>query len=277
MAERKKDSKNSDLAMDDNGDAQPDSPQADSGDAQAEMPLFYSDPHALTVERHGAKAIATDANYSFARKTNSVPVTAMEFTRVMRNYPIVFTAGDPVVPVAVLGLRGTRNQFVSDDGVWREGAYIPAYVRRYPFILVESPDKLQYSLCIDEAAAHFADDGQALFEDGEPAEICKKALEFCSAYQGQHSFSLEFTATLEKYSLLVENRAAVTMASGENLSLSGFLVIDEEKFMGLPDDVFLDWRQRGWIPLVYCHLLSMGNWQTLSETIGVAEEADDAS
>ena len=277
MAASKKDNGNSDSPKAAKGDAQPESPKADSGDAEPKLPLFYADPHALTVERHGAKAIATDANYSFAKETNSVPVTAMEFTRVMRNYPIVFTAVDPVVPVAVLGLRGTRNQFVSDDGVWQEGAYIPAYVRRYPFILMESPDKLQYSLCIDEAAAHFVDDGQALFEDGKPSEICKKALEFCSAYQGQHSFSLEFTATLEKYSLLVENRAAVTLASGESLSLSGFRVIDEEKFMGLPDDVFLDWRQRGWIPLVYCHLLSMSNWQSLTETIGDAEEADNAS
>ena len=72
-------------------------------------------------------------------------------------------------------------------------------------------------------------------------------------------------------------RGAVTLASGERLSLGGFRVIDEEKFMGLPDDVFLDWRQRGWIPLVYCHLLSMSNWQSLTETIGDAEEADNAS
>ncbi len=250
-------------------------PKADA--TRSTLPLFYSDPRALSVERHGAKAIAAEANYAFARETNSVPVTAMELSRVMRNYPIVFTAADPVVPVAVLGLRGERNQFVSDDGVWRPGAYIPAYIRRYPFILMESPDKLQYTLCIDEAASHFVDDGQALFEGDKPSEICKKALEFCSAYQGQHAFTLEFTATLEKYSLLVDNRAAITMASGEKLSLSGFRVIDEEKFMALPDDVFLDWRQRGWISLVYCHLLSMGNWQPLTESLVGAEDAGNAS
>lgn len=265
------------MAVDKKDSGNTPSPKVDTDGARSAMPLFYSDPHALSVERHGAKAIATDANYAFARETNSVPVTAMEFSRVMRHYPIVFSAVDPVVPVAVLGLRGARNQFVSDDGAWRDGVYIPAYVRRYPFILMESPDKLQYTLCIDEAAPHFVDDGRALFENGQASETSKKALEFCSAFQGQHVFTLEFTATLEKYSLLVDNRAAITLASGENLSLSGFRVIDEEKFMALPDDVFLDWRQRGWIPMVYCHLLSMDNWQSLTDNIGGAEDGDNAS
>ncbi len=252
------------------------SPKADSDDAQPKMPLFYTDPHALTVERHGDKALSTNANYAFAGETNSVPLTAMEFTRAMRDYPIVFSAADPVVPVVVLGLRGAKNQFVADDGAWRAGTYVPAYVRRYPFILMESPDKLQYTLCIDEVPSHLGDEGQKLFENGEPSEICKKALEFCSSYQGQHAFTLEFTALLEKYSLLVDNKASITLASGEQLSLSGFRVIDEEKFTALPDDVFLEWRQRGWIPLVYCHLLSMGNWQSMADHIA-EEGADNAT
>jgi hypothetical protein len=254
------------------------SPKADNGTPKPSLPLFYSDPRALTVERHGTKAIMPNADYSFAKETNSVPVTAMEFSRLVRHYPVVFSAADPVVPVAVLGLRGTRNQFLSDDnGEWRANTYIPAYVRRYPFILMESSDKLQFTLCIDEAAPHYGDEGNPLFEGGEPSENCKKALEFCSTYQGQHSFTLEFTATLEKYGLLVDNQASITLTSGEKLSLSGFRVIDEEKFTGLPDDVFLEWRKRGWIPLVYCHLLSMNNWQPLGDEIVSARDAAAAS
>lgn len=252
-------------------------PQADSAAAAPSLPLFYSGPQALSAERHGAKALASDANYSFARETNSVPVTALELPRVMLNYPIVFTAAEPVAPVAILGLRGARNLFVSDDGTWRAGAYIPAYVRRYPFILMESPDKQQYTLCIDEAAPHVGDTGQAFFEDGEPTEVTKKALEFCATYQGQHVQTLEFTAMLDKYSLLVDNRAAITLASGEKLSMSGFRVIDEEKFTALPDDVFLDWRQRGWIALVYCHLLSLGNWQSMADGLASSEGLGNGS
>ncbi len=251
--------------------------QAVSEAAPPSLPLFYAKPQALSAQRHGAKALAPDANYSFAKETNSVPVTATELTRAMLNYPIVFTAAEPVVPVVILGLRGSKNQFVSDDGTWQAGVYIPAYVRRYPFILMESPDKQQYTLCVDEAASHFGDTGQAFFEDGEPAEVSKKALEFCSAYQGQHVQTLEFTAMLDKYGLLADNRAAITLASGEKLSMSGFRVVNEEKFTALPDDVYLDWRQRGWIPLVYCHLLSLGNWQSMADGLASAEGLGDGS
>ena len=131
---------------------------------------------------------------------------------------------------------------------------------------MESPDKLQFTLCVDEDSNLLLDgDEQPLFDGDTATETANNALQFCSAYQGQHSFTLEFTAALEKYGLLVENRASVALKSGEQLSLSGFRMVDEQKLTALPDDVFLDWRQRGWIPLIYCHLLSMGNWQALVE------------
>ena len=276
MATRKKSSNKEDQT------AQEEAPQAAAAESEtpsqpaaaaddptvgsARLPLFYREPQALSSERHGGKSLAKQPDYSFSRDTNSVPVTAMECSRAMRDYPIVFTTGDPVVPVAVLGMRGAKNQFVESDGSWRAGAYIPAYVRRYPFILMESPDRLQYTLCVDEASSMLVDgDEQPLFNGDEAAEVANNALQFCSAYQGQHSFTIEFTAALEKYGLLVENRASVALKTGEQLSLSGFRMVDEEKFMALPDDVFLDWRQRGWIPLIYCHLLSMGKWQSLVE------------
>jgi hypothetical protein len=190
----------------------------------------------------------------------------MECSRAMQNYPIVFSSGDPVVPVAVLGLREAKNQFIEPDGAWRAGAYIPAYIRRYPFILMESTDKLQFTLCVDEDSNLLVDgDSQPLFEGDTATEVANRAVEFCSAYQGEHSFTIEFTAAMEKYGLLVDNRASATLKSGEQLSLSGFRMVDEAKLTALPGDVFLDWRQRGWIPLIYCHLLSMGNWQTLVE------------
>ena len=251
--------------------SQPAAPADDPTAGSARLPLFYRNPQALSSERHGGKSLAKKPDYSFSKDTNSVPVTAMECSRAMRDYPIVFTTGDPVVPVAVLGMRGAKNQFVESDGSWRAGAYIPAYVRRYPFILMESPDRLQFTLCVDEESSLLVDgDEQPLFSGNDPTEVANSALQFCSAYQGQHSFTLEFTAALEKYGLLVENRASVALKSGEQLSLSGFRMVDEQKLTALPDEIFLDWRQRGWIPLIYCHLLSMGNWQSLVERDDVA-------
>ncbi len=230
------------------------------------LPLFYRDPRPLNNARHVGKAIKSEPEFSFAAATNAVPITVMEFTRIARHYPIVFTTGDPVTPVAVLGLRNDQNSFISTKGDWSKGCYIPAYVRRYPFILMESPDRLQYKLCVDEASDLLVEgDEKPLFDGDEPSEITKDALQFCSAYHGEHAFTLEFTAALEKFGLLVDNRADVSLETGEKLALGGFRMVEEAKFTALPDDVFLDWRQRGWVLLVYCHLLSMGNWQALAE------------
>lgn len=244
----------------------PTSEAAPVGGQSARLPLFYKNPTPLSSEHHAKKSLSLTSDYSFSRDTNSVPITAMECSRAMQNYPIVFSAGDPVVPVAVLGLREAKNQFIEPDGAWRAGAYIPAYIRRYPFILMENTDKLQFTLCVDEDSNLLVDgDSQPLFKGDTATEVANKALEFCSAYQGEHSFTIEFTAAMEKYGLLVDNRASATLKSGEQLSLSGFRMVDEAKLTALPDAIFLDWRQRGWIPLIYCHLLSMGNWQTLVE------------
>jgi len=244
----------------------PTSEAAPVGGQSARLPLFYKNPTPLSSERHAKKSLSLTPDYSFSLDTNSVPITAMECSRAMQNYPIVFSSGDPVVPVAVLVRREAKNQFIEPDGAWRAGAYIPAYIRRYPFILMESTDKLQFTLCVDEDSNLLVDgDSQPLFEGDTATEVANRAVEFCSAYQGEHSFTIEFTAAMEKYGLLVDNRASATLKSGEQLSLSGFRMVDEAKLTALPGDVFLDWRQRGWIPLIYCHLLSMGNWQTLVE------------
>ena len=261
--------------MADKKDGQDTSPApAGSGDSTPALPLFYRSPRPLDKTRHADKSIATKVDYSFAKATNSVPLNAVEFAFAMRRYPIVFTSATPVMPVAVLGLRSEQNLFLADDGAWAPGCYVPAYVRRYPFIFLESADKLTYTLCVDEASEMLVDgDGQALFRDGEPSEFTESTLKFCSAFQGQAAATLEFASALKERGLLVENRADVSLKSGERLALSGFRMIDEAKFTGLADEVFLDWRQRGWLPLVYSQLLSMGNWQALIDRMGESNGA----
>jgi hypothetical protein len=42
------------------------------------------------------------------------------------------------------------------------------------------------------------------------------------------------------------------------------------RFKGLPDAEFLRWRAKGWLPLVYCHFISVGTWSTLVDQMFVA-------
>src|SRR6516165_8505789 len=238
-----------------------------AGDGQrAALPIFYSRPRPLDATGDRGLSLQSVTNFGFARATNSVLLGAAEYSRAMRNYPIVFTSGEPRVAVAVLGLDGNENLFVGEDGKWREGDYIPAYVRRYPFIFLEQPGKAELTLCIDEGSGLLTQtEDHLLFESGEPSQLLRNALEFCREFHQQTVASAAFVAELARHDLLVPNEARAVLDSGKEMNLRNFVVVDEAKFNALPDEVFLEWRRRGWLFLVYCQLLSMASWAHLVE------------
>jgi SapC len=235
----------------------------------AELPIFYRQPRPLDAQRDQRQALKAAPDFGFARGTNSVVLNGPEFPHAARSYPIVFTASEPRAAVAVLGLADNENLFIREDGAWLADTYIPAYVRRYPFILMEQAASNELVLCIDEASGLLSPEGERkLFENGEPAKLVRDALAFCGEFHQHHRATGEFARALAAQGLLAPNEARVVMNTGRQLTLRGFEVIDEAKFNALPDEVFLDWRRRGWLPLVYCHFLSMANWAKLVELEG---------
>ena len=229
----------------------------------AELPLFYREPRPLDPARHARAGLVATRSLGFAAKTNSVPLAADEFYIAQAHYPIVFTQGKQPAPVAVVGLANEDNLFVA-GGKWRDGAYVPAYVRRYPFVFIRSGDDSKYILAVDEAAEGYASDGgQPLFEGEEPTASTKHALQFCVEFQRQYEIAQAFAAAAEAAGLLTEYRADIRRGD-RVITLSGFRVVDEAKFNGLPDETFLNWRQRGWLALTYAHLMSMRRWDALA-------------
>jgi hypothetical protein len=121
-------------------------------------------------------------------------------------------------------------------------------------------------LCIDEASSAITTgNDNPFFENGEPTDLTQKALDFCRAFQDAHTLTQEFTRALVEVDILVENQANIALESGEKLSMAGFRIIDEARFNALPNATFLEWRKRGWLPLVHCHLMSTANWSSLIE------------
>src|SRR5690606_7252310 len=227
------------------------------------LPLFYKQPQALQPGLHAKLSVVKQPNYAFAASANSVPLVSGEMAAACRHFPIVFTEGQQPAPVAVLGLRGQENVFIDADGQWQANSYIPAYIRRYPFIFLENAD--QFTLCVDTLAANVVESSEnPLFDtEGKPSELTRNALEFCREYQSQYAYTVEFSRALAEAELLVDNRADITLPDGQRLTLSGFKVIDEAKFNALPEQEFLRWRAKGWLTLVYCHLISVGTWNNL--------------
>ncbi|HLA36802.1 MAG TPA: SapC family protein [Rhodocyclaceae bacterium] len=222
--------------------------------------LFYEKPVALNIDNHKKIRVGALVDFMFSAKTNSVLLTGTEFVEACKEYPIVFIRVDgKIFPVALLGLRDNENVFVDAAGKW-DARYIPAFVRRYPFVLAETggPDLV---VCIDEASAVFdVESGEPLFaEDGTKTPFLENALNFMNAYQVQFKRTETFVKHLETMGLLTSMNAKAEMVDGRNFLLNGLLVVDEQKLQGLDKakaHALLRTGELGWI---YAHLLSLSN------------------
>lgn len=226
------------------------------------QPLFYRALAPLDSVAHADwRLLPGDA--SFAAETPFVPIVTGEMAAAVRSYPVVFAA-DSAQPIAVLGLE-RRNLFVT-EGVWTADAYIPAYVRRYPFAFLSTVNPEGFALAIDTGSDRVARDGTEgapLFEDGKPADLTRQALAFCDAFQAEAAATRAFADALVAHDLLVDRRADATLPDGRTLGLDGFRVVDPAKFAALADDVVLDWHRKGWLALVHFHLASLDRFQAL--------------
>lgn len=238
----------------------------------ASLPMFYKSARPLDMEKDGNVFVSPPQQFGFAAKTNAIPLLTDEFAMAAAHYPIVFAAGDAPVPAAVVGLRNDENLFVDAENKWLPGSYLPSYVRRYPFLLMDDDEKKQYVLCVDETSDMLGTSGEyQLFKDGKPTAFTQSAMNFCAALRQQGEATDEFVATLKEYNLLVKNDTQIDLPDGNKVQLAGFQVIDPKKFDLLPDTVYLSWRRKGWIGLIFAHFLSSYRWQTLVSLAAMRE------
>lgn len=234
------------------------------------LPLFYRQPQALHSHVHGDLRL-TAGDYGFAQDTNAVPVAVMEFAATMRHYPIVFAEADSS-PLAVLGLE-RRNRFVA-DGAWAD-AYIPAYARRYPFVFASMSED-SFALAVDMDSPRIVrggTEGEALFAEGKPTPLTEGAMAFCREFHGAHLQTAAFVKALHDNDMFASRHADAKLGSGRPMKLSGFKVVDREKFEALPDDVILEWHRKGWLALIHFHFVSLDRFGDLVER----ETAADAT
>jgi hypothetical protein len=239
--------------------------------ANSSMPIFYKNPQPLEPVRHAKAGLSPNNHFGFSRDTNAVAVTAPEFAMAARNYPIVFSSTSPVVPFAVVGVRDNENLFLEKDGRWREDAYVPAYVRRYPFIFSEVPDSDRLLLCVDEAAEQYETEStQPFFVNGKPSENLQRALKFSEMFHAELDETRRFGAWLEENGMLEEKMARAELPGGQSYTLRGFRMINPEKLRTLTDAQVLELHKKAWLPLLHFHLQSLQNWQSLTKMIPVA-------
>ncbi|WP_126172704.1 SapC family protein [Altericroceibacterium xinjiangense] len=235
---------------------------------QASLPLFYQDLLPLNSRDHAAwRARATD-RAPWAAKQNAIPLTVDEFIPAQRNFPIVFSSGENPVPLALFGLNDGVNVFFDDEGKALEDFYVPAYIRRYPFLLAKlRTDSDDMSLCFDPKSGLVGEfeDGTPLFEGTEPTQNTKELLEFCQRFEEAGARTQQFVDELKKHGLFMEGEVSIQRNSnpGQPFVYRGFQIVNQEKLRELRGDQLRSWNQNGLLPLLFAHLYSLELMSTI--------------
>ena len=232
--------------------------------------LFYNKPEPLSRELHAKIGLRrVEKPFGFAAKTNVVPLTVGEFPMAALSYPVIF-AGERYQPLAVMGISQGTNLFVGEDGAFEIGAYIPAYIRRYPFVLANDQARGQLVVCIDRASTLLGEDCELPFfdEKGEATQYTNGCIEFCNNFETEGRRTEAFVNLLKELDLFEVKRSTMTPANpdgtpGEPQPLAEYFAVSEEKLRALPAEKLQELVGNGAVAQVYAHLTSLIGWDRL--------------
>ena len=221
---------------------------------------------------------------AFCRSLNAIALSIGEFAAASRDYPIVFASPDGVSsfsPVIVLGLADGQNLFVDDAGQWSGDAYLPAFVRRYPFCVsrIFSEGKPQPERVICVARSHLDPGGTELHDaSGSATPAWQNYEKLLSEFEKDLDLTTAVCERLARLGLFSSFRFQVKQGETTGLTLEGMYRIDESRLAALPADEIKALLTEGVLGRVFTHVQSLGNFTRLySRAIGRAARAAQAA
>lgn len=244
-------------------------------DTTAKPPLFFQSVVPFDSIAHKNFSVpAQMPDYFFAANTDIIPLVSAEVTEALRNFALVFIK-DPSSPAptlaAVVGTGEGKNLFVDAQGQWRAGCYVPAWVRRYPFMLAHHESEPQKSiLAFDPQASMFSAAGdklQLIEADGKPSATLQKIMEFQKEYTGFSQATTQMAQALYDAQVLEEGTLTISpRADGQDRHVKGFLIVNESKLRELPPAQIETLNKTGALGLAYAQLFSMNSLRQLQST-----------
>jgi len=233
----------------------------------APLPLLYRRIEPMSLAQHRDLKLHDIEDFSLARQTGIVPITLAEFPIAAKQYPIVFLRppkGQPPMAAVALGTNPRENLFIGADGRWFPGFYIPAYLRRYPFITGDTADKTRKAVFVDiESPRISREDGLSIYEDEGLSKIGKAAVDFCGQYHAQVEQSIPFGRALGDANIFMPHDYP-DAAAGPQREARLMMAIDERRLKAVSDTLFLEWRAKNWLPAIYLHLFSLTHFGALA-------------
>lgn len=229
---------------------------------------MYKSIDIINKVEHKNKAIKVVENFSYAKEQRDVPVTLVEFYEACKNYPIVFVKdkNNSWFASIMLGIKENENLFVDEKGNWEKFNYVPAFVRRYPFIFLNQEKNEELILGVEKAYICEEKDNKQrkLFEKESNSEFLNGVLNFLNQFQNDAKTTSNFIKQLEEWELLEEKTATLVLADKKQFNINGFYVVNEEKLKHLSKKRKEELCEKDMIPLITAHLISLSNIQKLA-------------
>ncbi len=221
---------------------------------------------ALNKDTHRNHKLKLITDLSFTADLQTVPLLPTEFIEAAKEYPIVFVKSEQGTadfqPMLLLGLAAGENLYVEADGAWK-ARYVPAFIRRYPFILAET-SKDQFTLCVDSEFPGFNEtEGTPLFDANGESEFLKGMIQFVTNFHRDAQLTNAFAAKLHALDLLEEKNLKAEIKDGREFLVRGFYVVNEEKLHKLDAGKVHELFSSGELALIYAHLISLSNLNRL--------------
>lgn len=224
---------------------------------------LYRDVAPLDSVRDAELRIQPLQDFAFARELKDCVITADEFAAACHSQPIVFTRGTDgkLFAAAVLALPDSGNVFVDESRGWRDGEYIPAFIRRYPFVPIMGEGKL--ALGIDRAYPGLSrESGERLFENGQPTAFTQQVLRFMAEFQAAWDRTLGLVKALDTLGLLEPFQVMARHEQHQQV-LGGLLRVSEARFNALKDKDSLRLIRNSGLKLAVAQMLSLAQFEKL--------------
>ncbi|MCP4432025.1 MAG: SapC family protein [Gammaproteobacteria bacterium] len=204
----------------------------------------------------------------FMSTRNSVEINLTEFFYASRFYPVVFVKNElgAMQTCVVTGLKQAENLFVDCQGNWQDYAYVPAYLRRFPFFSADmNDDGLQADKCmimVDELG--LSESENPFFDcSGKATDKWKLMQTFISETISAQKLTLAFTTKIENLGLLEAFEAQINPQLQSRMQLTGMFRINEDRLNRLASRIIKDLMNQGELSRIYAHLISLENFARL--------------
>jgi hypothetical protein len=223
---------------------------------------------AVSRKEHADLCISSSNTLLQFANRSSLPLYGLEVGRFACDYPLFFLPTGDTYGISMMCSIDPRlgSACITQKGEWK-GTYRLAYLRQQPFsALVNSEDDQQCVVCIDDESSMLAEEGEALFDDGEPTEYLNRVAEFVRhLFQAGKQTALAIRA-IQDADLIVPWEISVPRSGGETIKVSDKYRIDESKLVDLDDKQWIDLKEAGALPIIYGQLFSQGNLNKLVMT-----------